>query len=172
MMKHVASLLTVLALLTAPLIASPAGAAMMRPSVGSQQVKEAGPYRVVLAVMPAEPFYTAAQAMKMHGGSGMVIVGGAHPVPPSDASRPNHHLAVHVYSRATGQALRGAAVTLTYERVPGVFPLKHLPVVEMQAIGGGPGSTHYGNNVALAPGPYRVVAGINHTAAATFTIHV
>ena len=80
-------------------------------------------------------------------------------------THPNHHLVVHVYDRKTGQAVTDAKVSLSFE------PLGHgnksagasveVPVVNMQAIGQGPKSTHYGNNVVMPAGSYRVTATIN-----------
>jgi hypothetical protein len=46
-----------------------------------------------------------------------------------------------------------------------------VPVVVMQAIGGGPASTHYGNNVHMPAGAYAVTATVNGTAA-TFQIEL
>ncbi len=152
--------------------ASPAAAAEMEgmPGMagmhGTEITRNAGPYRVVLVVLPAEPFYTQAQVAQKHAKDGMVIVGGAAPVQPDDASQPNHHLVVHLYDRTTGKAVSGGHVTMTY--VPASAssaamsgPTVKVPIVEMQVIGKGPESTHYGNNVTLAPGTYRVTVTAN-----------
>ena len=40
-----------------------------------------------------------------------------------------------------------------------------VPVVVMEAMGKGPGSTHYGNNVTMPPGAYRVDVTVNGTKA-------
>jgi hypothetical protein len=45
-----------------------------------------------------------------------------------------------------------------------------VPVVEMQAVGKGPASTHDGNNVTLAPGTYTVTVTVNGGPPATFTV--
>lgn len=154
-------------------IARPAGAQMtgmpgMPGMSGTSQTRIAGPYRIVLVVLPAEPFYTQAQVTQNHVKEGMLIVGGAAPVRIGAESRPNHHLVVHIYDRKTGKALRGMHVTISYAAVGA--PVS-VPIVEMQAIGKGPASTHYGNNVTLKPGTYRVIVTANH-ASASFTVHV
>jgi len=129
------------------------------------KAKTVGAYRVELHVLPAEPFYTADEVAAKHPTMGMVIQGGATPVKPDADTHPNHHLVVHVYDRKTGQAVTDAKVSLSFE------PLGHgnksagasveVPVVNMQAIGQGPKSTHYGNNVVMPAGSYRVTATVN-----------
>ena len=177
------SMLVVAAIAALPLVgASPATAADMEgmPGMPGMQGPEitriAGPYRVVLVVLPPEPFYTRAQVAQQHVKDGMVVVGGAAPVQPDDASHPNHHLVVHLYDRATGKAVRGGHVTMTYTpaaassaAMSGSFV--KVPIVEMRVIGKGPESTHYGNNVTLAPGTYRVIVTANG-ASTSFTVSV
>jgi len=129
------------------------------------QTQTAGAYRLVLNLMPAEPFVSA----DAKANSGMVAIAGAAPVQPTSASHPNHHLVVHVY-RADGTAVAGATVSMTVTGTDAVA--LHVPVVEMQMAGKGPGSTHYGNNVALAPGSYTVEVTVGDGPAATFQITV
>jgi hypothetical protein len=145
----------------------------MSMSTGNRTTRDAGPFRVVLAVMPAEPFLTKAQAE--HGASGMLAVGGASPVDPTAPSHPNHHLVIHVYDRANGRVLRGGHVTMSFTRlnqgsISGAPVI--VPVVEMQAAGKGPQSTHYGNNVFMRAGAYRVAVSIDGTASTVFTVQV
>ncbi len=47
-----------------------------------------------------------------------------------------------------------------------------VPVVEMQVAGKGPQSTHYGNNVFMRAGTYRVAVSINGSVPAVFTVRV
>ncbi|MGH6957420.1 MAG: hypothetical protein ACREEW_12220 [Caulobacteraceae bacterium] len=118
--------------------------------------------RIELQVLPPEPFHTAAQVAAGEARSGMLIVGGAAPIQPDAPSHPNHHLIVHVFNSATGKAETHARVRLAVQRMTAAHrpsgPPKTVPVVEMQVIGKGPASTHYGNNVDLRPGVYRVTA--------------
>jgi hypothetical protein len=131
----------------------------------------AGPYRVVLGFLPAEPFYTADQVAAQHVTQGMQIVGGAAPVLPDAPSHPNHHLVVHIFDATTGKAVQGATVTMAYALVGASGGAAvSVPVVEMQAVGMGPQSTHYGNNVTLAPGTYDVIVTINGTNTTTFVV--
>jgi hypothetical protein len=144
---------------------------MMMPSAATM-TQDAGAFRVVLAVLPAEPFLTKAQVA--HGASGMVAVGGASPVDPTAPSHPNHHLIIHVYDRTSGRVLRGGYVTMSFTRMNGSMSGAPVivPVVEMEAAGKGPQSTHYGNNVFMRAGSYRVAVSINGSAHAVFTVEV
>jgi hypothetical protein len=129
------------------------------------KAKTVGTYRIELHVLPVEPFYTADEVAAKHPTIGMVIQGGAAPVKPEADMHPNHHLIVHVFDRKTGQAITDAKVSLNFEPLgrgnkPAGAPVE-VPVVNMQAIGQGPKSTHYGNNVVMPPGSYRVTAAVN-----------
>ena len=129
------------------------------------KTKNVGAYRIELHVLPAEPFYTADEVAAKHPTMGMVIQGGAAPVKPDADMHPNNHLVVHVFDRKTGQAITDAEVGLSFEALGrGNKPAgtsAEVPVVIMQAIGMGPKSTHYGNNVVMPPGSYRVTAMVN-----------
>jgi hypothetical protein len=100
----------------------------------------------------------------------MLVVRGARPVQPNDPAHPNHHLVVHVYDAVTGHPVLDAKVEMI---VAGPFPATRrtrVPIVEMQAVGGGAKSTHYGNNVTLQPGRYTVFVTVNGKATAAFAI--
>jgi hypothetical protein len=142
------------------------------------QSKTAGPYRVELEVLPPEPFYSAKQVAAGEGKTGMLILGGAEPVQPDAPSHPDHHLVVHVFQKTTNKALTNAKVRLAVQPLdskgqPTGKAMK-VPVVRMQMISmagmggmggmgsmGAPQTTHYGNNVTLPPGDYRVEAIAN-----------
>ncbi|HTZ53685.1 MAG TPA: hypothetical protein VMB20_01375 [Candidatus Acidoferrum sp.] len=142
-------------------------ATAMNMGSGVTMTKVAGPYKLVLQLLPAEPFYTQSQYAKEHPKDGMLIVGGATPVAPDAPSHPNHHLIVHVYDAASGKALTNATVTISYAQGSGAA--HSLPIVEMQAIGKGPQSTHYGNNVNLPDGTYTITVTANGNTA-TFNV--
>lgn len=144
------------------------GMAMAQPAMS----QTAGPYRIVLGFMPAEPFYTALQVQQNHVTDGMLVVGGATPVQPDAPSRPNHHLVFHVYDTVSGKALTGAHVTIAFVRSTGAAggTAVQVPVVEMQVVGRGPESTHYGNNVTLPPGTYDVTVTVNGENSARFVV--
>jgi hypothetical protein len=127
--------------------------------------KTAGAYRLELHVLPAEPFFSKADVAAKQVKEGMEIEGGATPVMPDAASHPNHHLVVHVFDRKTRQAVTDATVTMSFasldrKRSPAAGQIE-VPVVVMQAIGKGPASTHYGNNVTMPAGRYKVTVGVN-----------
>jgi hypothetical protein len=129
------------------------------------QVKTAGAYRIELHVLPAEPFFTKEEVAAKQVKDGMEIEGGATPVALGADSHPNHHLIVHVFDQQSGKAVTDATVTMSAVPVdakgkPIGTPID-VPVVVMQAIGHGPASTHYGNNVTMPPGHYSVAVTVN-----------
>ena len=131
----------------------------------AMRTKTVGPYRVELHVLPAEPFFSKEEVAAKHVKEGMEIESGAAPVMLDAASHPNHHLIVHVFDRKTGQALTDATVTMKFASLndkgsPAGAPVE-VPVVVMQAIGKGPSSTHYGNNVTMPAGRYQVTVTVN-----------
>ncbi len=147
-------------------------------SARAQAVKKtetAGSYRLELEVLPPEPFFSQSEVSSQQIKKGMVVVRGAAPVQPNAASKPDHHLIVHVFDKSTGKAVTDADVKMSYQRLgPAGEPTgaaTQVPVVEMQVIGKGPSTTHYGNNVDLPSGTYRVSVTANG-ATATFKIEV
>jgi len=129
------------------------------------QAKTAGAYRIELHVLPAEPFFTKQEVADKQVTEGMEIEGGAAPVPPNADSHPNHHLVAHVFDRQTGKVVTDATVTMSFAPLDANgksagAPVA-VPVVIMQAIGGGARSTHYGNNVTMPPGRYNVMIAVN-----------
>ena len=127
--------------------------------------KMAGAYRVELHLLPAEPFFSKDDVTNKHVTDGMLIEGGAAPVAPEADTHPNHHLVVHVFDKTTRQAVTDATVTMSFVpleakgKPPGA-PVE-VPVVIMQAIGKGPASTHYGNNVTMPAGRCDVTVTVN-----------
>lgn len=135
-----------------------------------QLTQVSGAYRFVLVMLPAEPYVTGAEVRRRHLTEGMLVVRGARPVQPNDPAHPNHHLVVHVYDVATGNPVVGAKVEMTVAGpAPGTRRVR-VPIVEMQAVGGGAKSTHYGNNVYLRPGRYTVFVTVNRKANVAFAI--
>ncbi len=163
------------ALILASALAVGLGASAPLHAANIEKSKTDGPYRVELQVLPPEPFYTHAQVTAKGLKSGMLIMGGATPVQPGAAIDPNHHLIVHVFNQKTGKALTHAKVTIKYQWIDtmgdALGTVRKVPVVIMQAIGHGAPSTHYGNNVSLLPGTYKVMVDVNgHNA--TFRVSV
>jgi hypothetical protein len=129
------------------------------------QTKTVGAYRVELHVLPAEPFFSKQDVADKHVKEGMEIEGGAAPVAPDADSHPNHHLIVHVFDKQTGKAVADATVTMSFVALDAKGNPSGTPsvvaVVVMQAIGKGPASTHYGNNVTMPAGHYSVTVTVN-----------
>ena len=131
----------------------------------AMQTKAAGAYRVELHVLPAEPFFSKQDVISKNVQEGMEIEGGAAPVALGADSHPNHHLVVHVFGKDTGKVVADAVVTMNFASLasagkPTGAPVE-VPVVVMQAIGKGPASTHYGNNVTMPAGHYSVAVTVN-----------
>jgi hypothetical protein len=124
-----------------------------------------GDLKIELHVLPAEPFFTKEQVAADKVTEGMLIMGGAKPLAPNAKPAPNHHLVVHVFDAKTGKAITDVKVKMTFQSLsdtgknPAVFI--HVPIVIMQAIGKGPESTHYGNNVVMPDGTYSVAVAVN-----------
>jgi hypothetical protein len=141
------------------------GIAVSANAADVKETKTVGPYRVELHVLPAEPFFSKDEIAAKHVKEGMQVEGGTTPVPLNAPSHPNHHLVVHVFDQKSGQALTNAKVTLRFEPLDdkgkAVGASVEVPVVIMQAIGKGPLSTHYGNNVTMPAGRYQVTAAAN-----------
>ena len=158
MQTYVKSFLTV-ALVSATAVAGSAYAADV---MGTKTI---GAYRVELHVLQAEPFFSKEDVAVKHIKEGMEVQGGATPVMQDAASRPNHHLVVHIFGKKTRQAITDATIAMRYvpldrKGIPTGAPVE-VPVVVMQAIGKGPSSTHYGNNVTMPAGRCQVTVIVN-----------
>lgn len=128
-----------------------------------------GPLRVELQLQAAQPFFSKEDVTAKNVTEGMEIVRGGAPVMRDAASRPNHLLAVQVFNRKTGEAVTNATVTMRFGPIDNkgqtVGGPVDVPVVVMQAIGKGPSSTRYGNNVTMPASHYQVYATVNGDAA-------
>lgn len=143
-------------------------------TAGSKHTKTVHGYTMTLALLPAEQFVSKADAHNKQDAGKMVNGPGASPVRPNASAQPNHHLVV--FLKKNGKPIEHANVSITYTRM-GIknAKTKVLPVTQMWVAGKGMKSAHFGNNVHLAPGRYRVhvtVNHMNHTAKATFRIKV
>ncbi len=119
----------------------------------------AGTYSVTLKVMPAESFIGPHAAMVRDGGAQPNLLNGPE--------RPNHHFVAFV--RESGKPVEKATVAISYREVsPKKGDWMPLPVVRMHVAGKGPETTHYGNNVKLAPGSYEARVTVNGSESAIF----
>ncbi len=140
-----------------------AGAALPAAAgAGDQPISETatvGPYQVTLKVLPAEAF-TGPDAE-------MVRDGGAEPVHLGGPEQPNHHLVAFV--RKDGTPVEDATVEIRYRPMEGAEAgWTNLPVVRMHVAGKGLATTHYGNNVHLAPGRYEAAVTVDMSGPSVF----
>jgi hypothetical protein len=123
------------------------------------QVARSGAYTFNLKVLPPETFHGAHAEMMHDSGAAAVAVNGAE--------HPNYHLVVFV--KKGGKSVEDARVAIAY-RESGRKQWQELPVARMHVAGKGPETTHYGNNVYLAPGKYEVRVTVSRVTSATFHI--
>jgi hypothetical protein len=121
------------------------------------QEAKSGPYTFNLKVLPPESFHGEHAEMARDSGAKAVMVDGSE--------HPNHHLVVFISKN--GKPVEDAQLTIRY-RQNHSGPWKRLPVARMHVAGKGPATTHYGNNVNLAPGNYEVRVTLTGGRSATF----
>jgi hypothetical protein len=120
---------------------------------------ETGGYSITLKVLPAESF----------GGSHaeMARDGGAEPNAINGPEHPNHHLVAFV--KEDGKPVETAKVSISYRNISSKKgEWVSLPVARMHVAGKGLETTHYGNNVKLAPGKYEARVVVNGSKPAVF----
>lgn len=117
----------------------------------------AGAYSVTLKVLPAESFEGK--------DAEMVRDGGAQPNTLNGPEHPDHHLVAFVTKG--GAPLETGHVAIDY-RPKGGGTWTSLPVVTMHVKGKGAETTHFGNNVHLAPGDYDARVTVNGGSPAIF----
>lgn len=123
------------------------------------QTAMAGPYSVTLKVLPAESFRGPKAEMAWDSGSEPNHVNGP--------GRPNHHMVAFVKEK--GAPVEHASVTIRYRQIqPHRSQWASLPVARMHVAGKGLETTHYGNNLRLAPGSYQVQVTVNGKGPAQF----
>lgn len=122
------------------------------------KTQEEGKYTITLKVLPPESF-TGPNAE-------MVWDGGAKPVELSSKPSPNHHLVTFIIKGA--EPVEKADVAIQYRKKEGHWI--SLPVARMHVSGKGLETTHFGNNVYLAPGDYEVQVSVDKSRPALFHI--
>ncbi|HVA91836.1 MAG TPA: hypothetical protein VNL71_18575, partial [Chloroflexota bacterium] len=126
----------------------------------------AGLYALTLNIGPTEHMYTMQQVKSKHvkAGevmvSGVMVMGGSGGMGGMSGPMPNHHLEVHVLQRSTGKTITKAMVSITILTSAGKL-VERLPIAVMYGIAAGPKDTHFGNNVALKNGKYKIVVQVN-----------
>ncbi len=119
-----------------------------------------GPFAITLKVLPAEAFRGPHATM--------VRAGGRQPYYLSHRPRPNRHMVVFIKQHGR-PVIAATRVQLRYRQLsPRRRPWVRVPVVRMYVAGKGRQTTHYGNNVRLAPGRYAVQVSVDRTYPAVF----
>ena len=122
-------------------------------------------------VCPWEERYGRVVGAEAGGGLGvgyLVMIGGTMMSMGMGAQMPNHHLELSIMSSVTHTLVTKAMVSITIYTSPGTL-VAHVPVAEMRGVTNGPSDTHFGNNVFMKNGSYRVAVLVNSTPA-TFKI--
>ena len=157
-MQRLSSYTMMLALASAALLAPRTARAQVVSEVGST-----GHYSLTLKVLPAESF-TGANAE-------MARDGGAEPATLHGSVHPNHHLVVFI--KKDNKPVEQATVTITYRKADKKGPdWTMLPVTRMHVKGQGPETTHFGNNLYLAPGTYDARVMVNGSSPVLFKFKV
>ena len=133
--------------------------------------------RIELRSSPPEPFFTKGQVSEGNVKEGMLILGGERPFGLDAPTRPNLHLALHVFDVKTELAIEDARVKMSFQALDSKGNLfgapVDVPIVVMQAVAKdtssgarkgarrGAKTLHYGNNVSLPDGPYVISLSIN-----------
>jgi len=133
---------------------------------------QAGPYRLVLQIGKAE-------AMQMRGASGTgerMVRGrpaacrmGSMAGMSMGHTTCNHHLELHVYARAGGKVVDHARVLIRLVNTA-THRITVVPIMTMMGREG-MSDLHYGNNIAIASGSYRVVVHV-HGISAAFAVRL
>jgi hypothetical protein len=113
-------------------------------------------FNLVAEIGPLQAMYTPSQAATQHPKSGEVMFSGEMVMPPGNQSSPDwKHLEVHIFDKKTGDVVKTLSPTITVSDTLSGKSLQ-IPNVAMQGVVEGGGDYHYGNNVYLPAGAYRV----------------
>ena len=120
----------------------------------------AGPYTIILKVLSAESFSGP--------NAKMVRDAGAKPIMLNSTPKPDHHMVVFV--KRNGMPVEDARVSIRYQEFkPQTTGWTDLPVTRMYVSGMGAKTTHYGNNLVLGAGSYKVLVSVNGKGPEQFT---
>jgi hypothetical protein len=120
---------------------------------------KAGDYSLTLKVLPAESFAGPHAEMARDGGAKASMLDGP--------GHPNHHMVVFI--KKGDKPVEQATVSITYRKVgQKSMDWSVLPVTRMHVKGKGLATTHFGNNLFLAPGSYEARVIVNGSRPALF----
>jgi hypothetical protein len=158
-------------------------AAIMSPVVAAEttlvkQEAQTAHYRLELQIGPTEMMYMPNEVAAKHPSDGEVMVGGVMGTAMNMSmgmsmgmEMPNaRHLEVHVYPLGKDTAVTNAKVKILVTDLTAKKTQK-VAAAKMYGIKEGPSDTHYGNNVELPAGNYRVDISVNGEAA-NFTVAI
>jgi hypothetical protein len=129
--------------------------------------------RIELHALPPEPLFTKDQVSEGNVKEGMLILGGERPLGLDAPTRPNLHLALHIFDVKTERAIEDARIKMSFQALDSKGNLfgapVEVPIVVMQAVAKdtsngarkGAKTLHYGNNVSLPDGPYVISLSVN-----------
>lgn len=118
-------------------------------------------YNMELDLSGPQKMYSMAQVKAEKLTAGEIMVGGkTMAMGALPAGKTLYHLELHVRSKATGKPVEGAKVAISIASPALKKPIM-VPIAVMYGIKEGMDDWHYGNNVALAPGSYKVMVTAN-----------
>jgi hypothetical protein len=126
----------------------------------------AGPYTLTLRIGPSLRLWTPEQVSTLHPRVGDIVL--QEPRAGGSPATANHNLDLHVALRTLGIVIKNVVVAITITTPAGTV-VQQVPVGLMQGVDKGPSDIHYGNNVSLPPGHYRIVVYVKRTTA-TFEV--
>ena len=118
-------------------------------------------YRLELQIGPTEKMFMPADVAAKHLTDGEVMVGGSmSPMGMSMDMADTRHLEVHAHSLEGGKAVTDADVAIAVTNSD-TKKVEDVPAAKMYGIKEGPSDTHFGNNVSMPPGSYRIDVTLN-----------
>jgi hypothetical protein len=128
-----------------------------------EQTIQTAHYRLELRIGPTEMMFTPNEVAAKHPSEGEVMVGGMMGTKVNMSmgmsigmEMPNtRHLEVHVYPLGKNTAATDARVKILVTDLASK-KVQPVAVAKMYGVKEGPADTHYGNNVDLAAGNYRI----------------
>ncbi len=160
------------ALIALPSVAGAAGTPAHTAAMGMGTVTipvTAGVYRLTLMIGPREAMYTQAQARRSHPTTGEIMLRGTMM---GGMGMPNRHLEVHVLDRRTMRPASNPVVSIAYQATsPMMMRPVQVPIAVMVGLNMDMSDIHYGNNVSMPGGTYRVSVHVNQ-ASATYTVRL
>jgi hypothetical protein len=164
MLRWTLTLATILVIGVSGLRAMPARAGAGGTVVSKSLV--AGPYTLTLRVGPPLRLWSPKQASTMHPRDGDIIL--LSTTATGSTATPNHHLDLHIALRTLGNVITNVVVAITITTPAGTV-VQRVPIATMQGVGKGSSDIHFGNNISLQPGRYRIVVQVKRTTA-TFDV--